>query len=1284
MRYIFLPILSLSSFIVVSGCKTIQKKPQSSKLKYEATAVPQSEEELLSLYAKSSKFVEMMNPIISKADLSLQQASDLLISAATKDSDKRSSNQYCFSSNNKCLDLDGLPTDVSKNVKRALVNLSYITSLFEIPIVNPNMTAVQKSIYTSMVKSEKDLLPGSFDIFTKYTDLKPSGEKISLGQNHEEKLVVQWWDATIQNKCAGTMTESLQVLCRETVVGLALIEKGDVFLTKFINTSATGGSDQTSLDKYIKFNLMGHEKLGQLKKIYDFAALRISSVNEGILSPNLVQNIPSLAVVAEPAQIFERVQDYIHLLSGDGSSPGVFDNYKSSLSRLAEIERLDIDNQTEISRVLDKMNTDITAASISRLRYDVLLGRPKNGNLASKDGTGELDILLERLRLQQQHISDSSKRFVSDFTGVFGAYTSDLHRNGQEPTRLELKPGTGAYPSYTIPPNTGAISVNVHGSPKVVANGIYAEGKLPKPQQFSWLSSATKSVSNSGSKAWDKAQGNAKALGGKISDAWKDNKDGILSTITGGAFGTNGMNPFGGLGKAPGAGGIMDLAAQMAGSILQPLANIGFSALDGALPKGNFSPTALLNQLKGENIAYPPLDTHVYGQLTTLDGYIISESVGKGFSIGNSKSYSRSIGISGGISLTPVGVGATAGGNVGTSVSDSISGGVSTNAGQTLQIGFYGPSQVSNLRVGQLVAEFTCEGNKTRYAPVGVSNIIMLDISLRKCSSVRFFINDALQEATRAECQQNGTAVKCGRGDIVALEVESFVDTRDVFSKAMAIIDSPDFRKVIETSAVSTDPVGSAWRIFQSQANATGLTPAAPFQPIIEQLVVSARDQLALKQTALEIRKLESEAESITLNVDQMKRSVEIANTFIGKADKKAELIETIRSIASNQVHSELILSRFYIGRLKYWLDLYRISSTYHDPGREVDSLLLTAYRYLDDLSNTELEKTLKATQSSVLNIFENNQRDVNFVDRSFKQELLVHCLVDFAEIGLKGPALFTEAKSPTNSMGTTEPAFGLARSIFYHPLNKAETRTIDSPDNNIAKSIMTYSSNSALDEMSGYYEVVLRLDAQNFSSSYDVTMEDGKASPIEGGPLKPKLRCGGAPVNGTMKVIGLAASYLTSKIDDSYVKPPQQNIHVSRDPIMTGYLEDDLRQKTKDLFFFLDSTTLPDFYQKTWKSYPTQSVNLIQNVRLRTAPCMAADNTQTFSDINCMKTMLPGSLSGDGLKPTTAVKNTYYNTYIGGTWRVYLPDAPQWQPFLSNLNKMQLHFFLRKEESKL
>lgn len=1279
---LMLPIVVL----MVHSCKTTRRNSsQDSKLNYEQKNF--TEADLLSAYATPSEFVKFARAQLNVAEVSMQEAAIAMRQSQREEQvGMQPATQQEFpagcvinSTNNQkeCVTLRRVSPEAYKKLRKAYVFYSRLLNYFDIPIINRNLRAEHSLYYRNMVQTDTALVAGTFDVITKFDELPDArddeGRTIMLdlgtdsrGNRLTEPQKEEWWDKTINDNCAGTMSGVTHNLCLDALLGATLQETAYRKLQAYLD----GGSrNEAFLDEYVKYFEMSQHRLNMLTTIYQEATRGLMALENGMISSQDITSIPTLAVVGEPDAFVPKVTEYIDKLKK------ALEDFSSAKERGISFEIEGIRTADEAKRLLNDLNEIESKSQISVVDGDYL--------------TNETKFLLDKIEKLRSQLEASSGKFVVDFDHVFGAYSSDIIKIGNVRVMNLSHPSKGDG-SFAIPAGTKAISVTSFGGKDIVANGVYGAGRLPIPSQFSLLKKVSKKVSKSVSKVGKQVSGGIESLKDAGGKAWERNRGALISPVMG-MFGLPALPKLDG---DMGPGKILELSANIAGSLLKPFADVGFAALDGVLPPSKSSPLDAVNSLIGDlnKMPYPPMENHVYNQATTLDGYVVATSVGKSLGYNKGESTGRTAGMSGGISFDVkpfgLGVGSNAGMSIGTSTGTSTGASAGTTRGQSMNVGFFGPAEIPALRVGMLLARFACPGGRTAYAPVGTGNVIVLDAQLKDCTSVTFFINDDLEGSKKNVCGASRQD-PCGKGTYT-LEVSTYADSKDLFNKLMGILQSTDFQAVVSSSVVSSDPIGSAWRVFENMANGQGLEPGK-MRPVIEQFVTYARDEYLLKQAVLELQKLEGETQKISITVRQHARTKEYLQSLQNSNANVTELRAAMLGLINSRIDVSGYYIRHYAARVRFWLEIYRASMDYHQPQvnrSNLDTFYNVVLGMLNELdANTADFASINANEakifaasaapgvssSSIFKMLENIRTELDqktFMDGLDRNEQLGHCVVDIADVGYGADGL---AAAKARAMGA---AGGRAT---RESINYIKFGNNLSPDMKRVRDEIVSIYNQAT--LEGAYEIEIRTDPARLNDS----TENLTTRPPLTGDFKfrePVAYCS-HPDAGTAKVIGVAVTYAppANVLVGQPIMVPRQNTIATHDALMTAQSASGVR-----FHRFLDRAWTPTFAGSSLTSTTNalQTYTTLVNIKSQSdiqAACRTPTKASDYATSDCIRRVLGESIDKRTIA-SSGIARSFFNSYVGGTWRIYLPDHPDWKNFNGNSGRTFFHMFLKRTTS--
>ena len=1240
------------ALIWIGSCKTIKRPaPISSQVQSFDPITTLDEDQIFDRALRPSVFEANVKLELERADRYYSRARTEILNDV-QDTEALADAYDPVSKVGKCLQQGGTPIECAKDgsipikaaeyISKALAIYIKILSAYDPPVLVPPGTTEEELVELQKINPSYIL---SADRQLKGVFVSPP---LGVDENGEQED--DYWEVILDNRCGGEMTTLIRSLCTEFVYIYYLHEiAADYLIESFTESPAT----QTEYyEMFLKIYRRAEEWSALLSAVKNDVGRKIMALNRGILDPQSIQTVPLVAVVGNPSQFVPKLQEY-------------FEQYRSALKQEFETRiRIEQGNIAQIS------NTDALRNHVKEVKLS--LNNQQINEIDHKKFTQEYDHFVNKLEQLTHQYQAAQKNFSLEFRNVFGSWDADTTKVGGAHL-LKVRPN-GSMTTLTFPAGFtgGAIDISAAASQQYRSNGIYY-GAKPNTDAFS-CKACSKVASSVGSKIKSGVEGvqnGAGKLQGAVGDAWDRNKDSIAS------FGKTLVDPMGmlgggmgfpGMGKAPG-GGIEGLI----GKALSGVAKGSFKIMEGMLPDRPDGPMKMLTDLTTQinGVPYPTFESHVWNQVTDVNGYIVSESRGKSSGLSKGSSIGKSVGTSVdfGISITPFGVGATLGAGASTGLSQGTSEGVSAgkSSGQSLRVGFFSQKAYSpHFRVGMLLGQLQCaDGNPV--VPVGAGNVVVVDGEFGQCSGIKLFINDDLEGAGKS-CEGK----PCGGPAEITVTAQFIVDPEAMFSKMTEIFGSQEFQDTLSSAAYGNDPYGASWRIFQNLALGQSIPPdlLPRFKPVIDHYVTKAMNEKEMEIIALELKKLDAEVEKLQVQKSSIYTQLGALEELQVSAQNKDKIMAYVRTLEEQRLNVYRGVAEHKASRLRYWYGVFRQSSLYHNPGTKVPDLFKSdenMRRLLDTMvSEGQYDKVKPSINELSFEFTLDELKEKTFLDEILTQTTTGHCYVSFKDLGLGSEAEFF-SKSDN----------GLA-SIRWVPRVQAfegQGSSQLNPDfnNQVAESIKVQSNQT----INGYYHINFETDPSKWTSSFNPQQDlSNQASFISSSDDGLSLRCLNGKLAGMGKIIGVSLSYNLK--DFANIDEQHLITHVSHENFMYGYRKEKDRVGMK-IYKHLDPTIDADFWggdsasvlgEATTSVFLHKKADLVKN-------CSGSSGTPLWHSGDCMRKMLGVTVDASSLISKGVIKS-FYNSYLGGTWNVYIPEQG-WTEFMKNVENINFHIFYKQ-----
>jgi hypothetical protein len=172
-------------------------------------------------------------------------------------------------------------------------------------------------------------------------------------------------------------------------------------------------------------------------------------------------------------------------------------------------------------------------------------------------------------------------------------------------------------------------------------------------------------------------------------------------------------------------------------------------------------------------------------------------------------------------------------------------------------------------------------------------------------------------------------------------------------------------------------------------------------------------------------------------------------------------------------------------------------------------------------------------------------------------------------------------------------------------------------------------------------------------------------------------------PDAGTAKVIGVAVTYspTTNVLTGTMTMVPRQNTIATHDALMTAQAASGVR-----FHRFLDRAWTPTFTGSslTTGTNALQTYTTLVNIKSQSdiqAACRTPTKASDYATSECIRKVLGEAIDKRTIA-SSGIARSFFNSYVGGTWRIYLPDHPDWQSFNGNSGRTFFHMFLKRTTS--
>lgn len=975
------------------------------------------------------------------------------------------------------------------------------------------------------------------------------------------------------------------------------------------------GSEQSNMiNEYLRFYGYAEQKMTITMNLGNDASLRLSSLNLGVLNSQDIIRTSSLAVVGDPSNFLDQVEKY-------------YSDYEAALQKAIDSKvRL---QQEEINLAANKQEISRVAKEISNHALTERFSDKQAGYLEKEAG-----FLQNRMDKLAQANRDLSASFVKTFEGVFGAWAPDIQKVPESSRPVVVKPNGGPV-LIPIPSgvSNGAIQLTA-GANRYKANGIYFNNK--PNLNIGWK---LKTPKISCCKTVAKIAGEVSKINKQVINATvpKEARDFVQREVN------NTINKWG---------------REIDKNVMQPVITevkknkcLQAAMLNSQLISGCIT-DAFLNGGKGQPLkpATPEkvfLDqdqvykdiANVWRAETDAGGYLLSSSIGRSAGVSTSSGQSQSEGRS-------VGVAFFASAGLSTSKGNSVGGGTSTGSSVSFgsQVGFLHPKAAApNLRVGMLVGRFVgCKDpSMENIFPVGTSNVITFDRSTRDCSGVEIFINDNLAGA-KERCGDE----PCASDVSIPVEVVFYQSTKDTFQKMTNLMNSDEMSETLESAAFSNDPVGTGIRIFESQAKAAGIPEASlrAFRPVVEQAMTVRLNAKDMERLALDQKKMDIEVARSDLQRELMYSQLQLMQDALQSSSD----MEGIRQSVLESLRTDEFVyrsdSNALADRLAYWYNVYRSSVIYHDPGAQIPDIFKQIRSNEDEIFNkiddSEAKGDLKA--ADLLSGFRINLGFKKIIEdlktgqlrkNLLTQNAVGHCYVSLKDLGLKSQKLFSP--SPVVSLiSSSSPAF----------------------DRQVAKQIKL----STGTEAANYYRIRIATDPSR-------RIVYGNEEPVNSEGMNAVLRCTSLDDIGMDKLIGMAVTFKAEGVDSI----PPDKVFMTHEPLMYGVRDG------RRVYRFIEAGIADGFFGASFdlNKGNVSSADMWYEADLE-GQCFTNSGLPNWKDYGaCANKILGTSIDEKAL--SAGVLKTFFNSYLGGIWDVYLAEKGT-QAWRDSAKDLKLHFYFK------
>jgi hypothetical protein len=954
---------------------------------------------------------------------------------------------------------------------------------------------------------------------------------------------------------------------------------------------------------------------------------------KGVFDPTAAEAVDMVAVVGDRAIFSAKISEY-------------YDKYKLAVEEELRYRIAAAQTKAEGLRTMDEAKTRLK--SMEQLQQSNPVQTAETAAIEKERAalTEQLNKVLETSKVQSQ-------KFVISFNSIFGKWSAKTKMIDDASMNLTGIRPNGGKVIIDIPDvvqGGGMIELTANAQIKYRSNGIY-HGDLPNLKTGFKLKTPKVKVS---CRACEAARNSVKEKVYKPIEKYANDK---IEKPVGEFFKQRG-NDLANLDKSV----FQPIGRQIEKDLKQGLAPV-MALFGGPAPGLPGLPLAgALAGLEGlggnKKSDYPYVLEHVYKQTTDVNGYIISTSSGRNVGTSSSSSNSFNTTITAGVNFA---VTATVG--IGTSVGTSSGTSEGASNSLTSQIGFYSKRAVSpEYRVGMLLGRLmSCKNPsmENTLVPIGAANIIRMDAATA-CARMEIFINDDVNGASQ-EC---APSFPCASAETVPVRVNFYQDSESIFNGLVEVLNGKEFKEVLNSVAFSADPYGSSWNVFTNLVKQKALTEDSRFRPIVDQYVTQALNAREIERLGLEIEKIEVSLSKARLNHQISQSQIELMRDLLGSNADLQRISGAVFALQQNRAEVYQALTEFYASRLAYWLGTLRKSVAYHNPDFAMTDLysdiqLKKRKAYESIESGQDVKQAMAGFNDVGLEVALDNIKSVAYMEKLLSQTSIGHCLVSLSDLGLGESGL---AK-------VNDPRVQFIPRVVKDKNNLASANPLYDP-----KVVMSITGGQTA-QLDGYYLVHFETDP-----SRRLNYADSVAAPVAGTLA---LRCGSTDeAIGMDKLIGIGVTY--SMLDGVIPQKTGNVIHVSHDAFMFGVkpvMANDGNVFPRRIYKYIDRSFPSNFWGQSIgiEIKPTTPIRLRLFEDVYSA-CGLASGLKNYETIDCMKLVMGQAIDSSSLQDAGPVKS-FYNSYLGGSWDVYVP-ASGWDEFLNQVQNIQVHYFFKKRSS--
>jgi hypothetical protein len=312
-----------------------------------------------------------------------------------------------------------------------------------------------------------------------------------------------------------------------------------------------------------------------------------------------------------------------------------------------------------------------------------------------------------------------------------------------------------------------------------------------------------------------------------------------------------------------------------------------------------------------------------------------------------------------------------------------------------------------------------------------------------------------------------------------------------------------------------------------------------------------------------------------------------------------------------------------------------------------------------------------------VLDTMANEMKDKQFMKDLTTESQLGHCVVDLTEIGYS----YVNLQAAKARASSDKPGANINRAaINYIRFGQGANQRSMSPDlDKIRREII--SANNQV-QLQGAYELEIQTDPARLNDSIEDFLTRRE---VPNDQFRSPVAYCSHPDAGTGKVVGIALTYSIRTDVGEAPLAPRTNTIATHDPLMIAQAATGVRY-----YRFLDRAWAPTFVNTSgttgvnagFSDFQTFStlINMKHNTDI-TESCKTKSLAADYASPACISTLLGAAINPTTIQ-TTGIARSFFNSYVGGKWRVYLPDEPLWDKFYAGSKRMYFHMFLKRNVS--